>query len=234
MTIIQLRSGFVISICAFRLQPRLQRFKIRMHSALRHGLRRSSRGQLLGSGASPLALAVRPPAAATLLRHRRLSYWRLFSTADSSARVTAEDVQKWSKAQVAEWARAEVGLDDDDVVILEKQKISGKSLLGLSKADMKRIGLPVGAIDTLLSFINKLRDTGEKTVRINVADAGEDAIYERLTFNCAQDFKEFLRDTGAMGLKNGDGQGLLRESSYNRIKDGGEYTLEFAKRGFKA
>jgi hypothetical protein len=159
---------------------------------------------------------------------------RRFSTADSSGEeLTARDVQQWSVGKVAEYCQCELKLSSKAVSILEKQKVSGKSLLGLSKADMKHAGLPVGAIDNLLSFINKLLDTGEKTVYINLAAAGEDAVYEPLTFKDAEDLKEFLRDQGASGLKSGDGQGLIRAFHYNKIKNDGKYTVEFANGGFE-
>ncbi len=63
-------------------------------------------------------------------------------------------------------------------------------------------------------------------------DTGKGKAPQPLTFSSAEDFQQLLRDQRAAGLKNGDGQGILRDNSYHRVKDGGLYTLVFAEAGF--
>lgn len=63
---------------------------------------------------------------------------------------------KWSIKQVEEWARDVVGLDEDDVALLTKQKINGRSLASMTREEFKSYGIPGGPAAELFEGVKKL------------------------------------------------------------------------------
>ena len=65
-------------------------------------------------------------------------------------------VLKWSIKQVGDWARDFVGLDEDDVALLTKQKINGKSLASMTDEKFERYGIPGGPAAELFEGVKNL------------------------------------------------------------------------------
>jgi len=63
--------------------------------------------------------------------------------------IQTKEMEDWSVDDVVAFAR-EAGLDDEDVAVLKKQKISGKGLKLQNYEFFKDCGLPRGAISDLL------------------------------------------------------------------------------------
>ena len=86
---------------------------------------------------------------------------RLFATSAPKL-YTATEVMSWDVSRVADYAKSDAGLDDDDAAILRANKVNGKSLLNLTKDDLLRAGLMMGPATILAATIAKLpRPPGE-------------------------------------------------------------------------
>ena len=98
--------------------------------------------------------------ARSLFAHARAA--RFFATSAPALRTAAE-VMSWDVAGVVEFAKSEsVGLDDEDVEVLKKNKVNGKDLLNLTKEELRADGMARGPATRLASAIAKLpRPPGE-------------------------------------------------------------------------
>ena len=68
---------------------------------------------------------------------------------------TIEDICMWASLPVAAGG---VGLDEDDVAILRREKIKGTSLFRLTDAKLKSDGMSRGAREDLLAAVSLLRE----------------------------------------------------------------------------
>ena len=76
--------------------------------------------------------------------------------------LTATDVMSWDVSRVADYAKSDAGLDDDDAAILRANKVNGKSLLNLTEDKLRADGMPRGPATILAAAIAKLlRPPGE-------------------------------------------------------------------------
>lgn len=66
----------------------------------------------------------------------------------------------WDTAGVEKFASS-LGLEDEDVKILTANKISGKTLLSLTKEDLRADGMPRGPATILADLITERRNTRE-------------------------------------------------------------------------
>jgi hypothetical protein len=71
------------------------------------------------------------------------------------------DVATWTTEQVAQIAREQLKLDDDDVEKLRSRKVDGRALLSLNSAKMERDGLSRSAEAVLEPFVDALKHGGE-------------------------------------------------------------------------
>ena len=94
----------------------------------------------------------------SLLAHATV---RLFAT--SAPKVyTATEVMSWDVSRVADYAKSDAGLDDDDVKILSENKVKGGDLLNLTEDKLRADGMPRGPATRLAAAIAKLpRPSGE-------------------------------------------------------------------------
>lgn len=81
---------------------------------------------------------------------------RRFATSAPALRKAAE-MMGWGVAHVVEFAQSEgVGLDDEDVEVLKKNKVDGESLLNLTEDKLRADGMPRGPATKLAAAIAKL------------------------------------------------------------------------------
>ena len=93
----------------------------------------------------------------SLLAHAMV---RCFATSAPKL-YTATDVMSWDVSRVADYAKSDAGLDDDDAKILRDNKVNGKRLLNLTEDKLRADGMPRGPATKLAAAIAKLRDTRE-------------------------------------------------------------------------
>ncbi|MCK5921183.1 MAG: hypothetical protein KAG66_09595 [Methylococcales bacterium] len=66
-------------------------------------------------------------------------------------------MSSWTISQVKEWACDEVGIDEEDAVRLEVQKIDGKALLKMTEEKLESYGIPGGPATNLYEAIQQLK-----------------------------------------------------------------------------
>src|SRR5262249_47889855 len=75
-------------------------------------------------------------------------------TADPS-NDTAEEVKGWSVGKVKKWAEKLSNVQPEDTVILEKQRVDGRTLLSLTEEKLQSIGIPLGPAHIIAEEIKK-------------------------------------------------------------------------------
>ena len=79
-----------------------------------------------------------------------------------------QDVRKWSPSTLIEKLKEKeyLYLDDDDIEILKKKKISGQSFLLLNKEDLEKFGLEFGPASAIAEIVKAIN--GDETAFDNV------------------------------------------------------------------
>ncbi|KAF0534957.1 serine/threonine protein kinase [Gigaspora margarita] len=80
---------------------------------------------------------------------------------------SAEDVQEWKKAGVIKFLQEnkdKLDLDDDDIDIIKKNKVTGPNFLLLSKDELLAhpYNLPAGPATTIVELVKKIKDEGQE------------------------------------------------------------------------
>ncbi|CAG8838029.1 21491_t:CDS:1, partial [Cetraspora pellucida] len=76
-----------------------------------------------------------------------------------------EEVQeKWKRPNVIKFLeenKVELDLDDDDIQVIVKKKISGHNFLDLSQEKLEEYGLQPGPADTIAKLAKKIKGEGQ-------------------------------------------------------------------------
>ena len=94
-----------------------------------------------------------------MLRVPRLVLDRRFAVS-APALPSVDVVKTWDTADVVKFA-SELGLSATATEVLKKNEINGKSLLTLTKEDMRADGMPRGPATILAASIEERRNTRE-------------------------------------------------------------------------
>ena len=70
-----------------------------------------------------------------------------------------DDVKKWTVENVGKWAKIQRGIEEEDLLILRKQRVNGSALLLLTKDDLLHhpYNIPGGPAAILAEAIQKLK-----------------------------------------------------------------------------
>src|SRR6266487_5168000 len=81
-------------------------------------------------------------------------------TEERSTRMMADVIKKYKTEELIDYLqrRGDLDLDNDDLSILRKQKISGFSFLELTEEKFRSIGLTLGPATALAKFIEDLKE----------------------------------------------------------------------------
>src|SRR5581483_7265267 len=82
------------------------------------------------------------------------------TTTGNEAITLADEIKKYKMAELIDFLRKEedLGLDDDDLEIFQKQKITGRAFLKTSKEEFEHYGMLGGPATVLADFAKKCRE----------------------------------------------------------------------------
>ena len=90
-----------------------------------------------------------------------MSYW------DEEPLPSVQEVRKWNCSQVIENLQKIVSLEEDEIQILQKKRISGKFFLGLTEEKLEQFGLEFGPASEIAEFVKAINgDETGKAIRI--------------------------------------------------------------------
>ena len=92
-----------------------------------------------------------------------MSYW------DEEPLPSVQEVRKWNRGQVIENLQKIVNLEEDEIQILRKKRISGKSFLGLTEEKLEQFGLEFGPASEIAEFVKAINgdETASDYVRLS-------------------------------------------------------------------
>jgi hypothetical protein len=68
-----------------------------------------------------------------------------------------KDPKTWTTDQVCKWALTVPDVEEADAQLIKKQRITGASLLAMTKIDLERCGIPIGPATNLIKAIESLK-----------------------------------------------------------------------------
>ncbi|CAG8500355.1 3500_t:CDS:2, partial [Ambispora gerdemannii] len=81
-----------------------------------------------------------------------------------------QEVRKWKRTDVIENLQKSVELDEDDIEILKKEKISGSDFLLLTKKDLKEFGLKSGPATRIAEFVKAINGDEKASDNIKILE----------------------------------------------------------------
>src|SRR5438132_12156643 len=73
---------------------------------------------------------------------------------------STKEIQKWKRDSIIEFLREkkeELDLDDEDINIIRKSKVSGSAFLKLSQEELQRCGLQLGPAKAIVELIKDIK-----------------------------------------------------------------------------
>ncbi|CAG8654767.1 4292_t:CDS:2, partial [Paraglomus occultum] len=78
---------------------------------------------------------------------------------------SVEEVSRWKRAQVLTFLRSkkdELDLDDEDIDIVQKNKVAGRAFLNLTAEELERCGMTMGPAKTIVDLIKEIKGEREE------------------------------------------------------------------------